>query len=102
MESKKDAKNYAAMSLPHENQQAAETAIEGFYDELSELRKKYKIRDCLVTIYDSKTNSDGEIGEFINSMHFGNSSHGLMMAAYTFGQLKIKDSENISKLASGK
>lgn len=98
---KKDVKNYQEMCIPYESQDEANKATGAFYEELGELRKKYKIRDCLVVIYGSFKNGDDE-GEFMNSIGFGNSLNQLPMAAFAYGKEKHEHSEIISKLLAGK
>lgn len=100
-EIKKDSKNYHAMAIPFESEEEANKAVASFFEELGELRKKYKIRDLLVIIYGSTKNGDSE-GEFMNSMGFGNSLNQLPMAAFAYGKEKQEHSEIISKLLSGK
>jgi hypothetical protein len=99
---KKDPENYAKMSIPFENEDEANKALSGFHEELSELRKKYKIPDVLIVIKGSMKLEDGECGDFVNHSHFGSSLNMLSMAAYAFGQLKREQEELISKLAAGK
>jgi hypothetical protein len=98
---KKDPENYKQMAVPYENQDEANKAMSSFYDELSELRKKHKVRDLVVIVYGSVI-SDGEEGEFMNSMAFGNSINHLAMAAFAYGKEKQSHNEMIQKLLAGK
>ena len=50
---KNDPENYYKLSEPFESSDACNEALTKFHEELSELRKKYKIRDLLVVTYGS-------------------------------------------------
>ena len=97
----RDEKNYFEMSKPHENADIANKALHDFYAEISELRKKYKIRDVLVITYDSVQYPDNKIGEFMQHTAFGNSTNQVNMAAYVYGQVNAEERERVNKLLAG-
>ena len=97
-----DPENYYKMSEPFESNDKANEAIKSFTEELSELRKKHKLRDVLVVIYGSVKQEDGEVGEFITTSNFGNVMNCLPMAAYVYGQEQADHKERISKMLAGK
>ena len=99
---KKDPENYHLMSVPHEGDDAANKALESFYDELSELRKKYKMRDVFVIVYDSIKYEDGKVGEFMNCSAYGASVNQLPMTAFAYGSEKKNHDEMMAKMLSGK
>ena len=45
-----DPARYRKAAEPHESRQDAENALKAFYNELSELRVKYRIKDILFTL----------------------------------------------------
>lgn len=98
---KHDPENYHKMSEPFESKEAISTALTAFNDELSELRKKYKIADILVTIQDSIKYEDGNIGQVMLTLSFGNSLNIPVLAAYAHGQAQAESREHINKLLSG-
>jgi flagellar basal body L-ring protein FlgH len=100
-EIKNDPENYRKMREPFENLEKANEAIENFYDELFEIRKKYNISDILIVIKDSCKYADGKIGTFMQCLQYGNSLNGKQLAAYAYGQMQANDREMINKLLAG-
>lgn len=94
--------NYRKMSEPFETPEKANEALENFYNELSELRKKHNISDILVVIEDSSKYSDGKIGTFMQCLQFGNSLKCETLAAYAYGQATANHRELLNKLLDGK
>ncbi len=97
-----DPDNYAAMAVPYESTDAADEALTKFYEEVSDLRKKYKVTDVLIVTKGSVKFEDGKIGDFMNHSHLGNSLNQLSMSAYAYGQIQAVHEETISKLIAGK
>jgi hypothetical protein len=97
-----DPANYSQMSVPFESEDEANKAMNDFYEEVGELRKKYKIQDLLVVMYGSLKSSDGEVGNFMNSISFGSSLNQEGLAAYAYGAAKADREDRIMKLLSGK
>lgn len=63
---KNDPENYRKMSQPHENEEAAKKALDGFYEQVSEARKKFGIADVLIVVKDSIMHDDGREGVFFS------------------------------------
>ena len=95
-----DPENYYKMSEPFESEDACNDAVAAFHEELRELRKKHRIRDCLVVCYGSTKSEDGSINEFMQYTHMGSTTNEVVMAAYVFGQTQASARERISKLIS--
>lgn len=99
---KSDPENYYKMSEPLENVEKANEAMEAFFEELSELRKKYKLRDVYVVVNGSVKYENGDAGEFMVTSNFGSVLNALAMTAYAYGVEKSEHEERISKLLSKK
>ena len=97
-----DPDNYTQMSVPFESSELANEALSGFYNELREIRKKYKIPDVLIVTKGSVKTEDGTTGDYIQHSSFGNSLNQLPMAAYAYGQIQAEHEALISKLIAGK
>lgn len=97
-----DPENYLKMSKPFENSETATEALSKFYEEVSELRKKYVIRDMLIVIAGSVKQQDGEIGDFMATQTFGDQLHHHTLAAYAYGQTKAEHDQRIQKFLAGK
>jgi hypothetical protein len=96
-----DPDNYAKMSVPFENADAANEALSKFFDEIDVIRKKYKIPDVLIVTKGEIVFEEG-IGSFMQHSNFGNSLNVLAMAAYVYGRSEQEHKERISKLLTGK
>jgi hypothetical protein len=90
---KVDGAMYAAMVIPHETAEKANAALEGFYDELYELRCKYKLADIAVIVQDSIADS----GMFLWSAHCGNIDSLEVMAAWHLGQVQADRQDRVRK-----
>lgn len=99
---KSDTENYYNMSEPFNGEKEANEAVGKFFEELGELRKKHKIRDVLVVLYDSVKYDDGNCGEFMCTGNYGNQINCLPMAAYLYGQEQSEHVERINKMVSKK
>jgi hypothetical protein len=83
---------YREMSLPFENMAEVDTAIEGFFGELYELRKKWRIKDALVIAEVGVKTDDGE-GCARLSIHVGNQLLEAELAAFALGQARERVAE---------
>lgn len=99
---KRDPENYLKMSEPFETIDSANEALANFFEEISEIRKKHKVADVLIVCKGSVKYEDGEIGDFINFSHYGNSLNQLPMAAFVYGQTSQDQKEMVNKLLAGK
>lgn len=95
-------KRYRKASEPHASMDAAEKAMQAFFDEVAELRVKHQIRDvllicnvCLIEKDDTETVASGTIG-------FGTQSLFESMAACAYGTEKARNEERIRRLLSSK
>jgi len=93
---------YHEMAQPFETPEAANDAISAFYEDVRGLRRKHKIRDVLIVVFDSATYGDGKVGEFMNTIHMGSELHALSMAAYSYGQQQADHREMIAKIVATK
>ena len=93
--------NYAAMSTPYESPEAANEAIQRFYDELTDLRNKHKVPDLLIVMRGSVVYPDGKSGIFLHHIHLGNELNSEAMAAYAYGQTQAERREIMNKLLDG-
>ena len=96
-----DPENYRQLSQPFESLDAADKAVQSFFSEVSELRKKHKITNLYLIVGSSVTTDTGE-PEFLTTRHFGDSLKRESMVAYAFGQEQSERQELIGKLLSGK
>ncbi len=76
---------YYKMNQPFENKDVANESIMKFYEELGELREKYKIADLFVITRGSVKYED-KIGEFMDTMSYGDPLKQEALAAYGYGQ----------------
>jgi len=97
-----DPENYYKLSEPFENSEQCNEMLEGFYNEIAELRKKYRIRDLLIVTNGSVRYDDGKIGEFLNHSSFGSEIKQEILAAYAYGQTQSEHRELINKLLATK
>ncbi len=94
-------KLFREMSQPHESREALQAAHQVFFDEVLELRKKYKIAHVLL-IYADSYEADGKELELLGASMIGNSMRSESMAAYAYGSLKRQREELLAKMLSGK
>ena len=95
MEYKDDADNYRKMSEPFENADKANEAIIAFNEELSELRKKHRIKECFVVISGNVLYGDKE-GQYIISFNFGSMAEVERLAAWGYGKAQADRKEFIN------
>lgn len=94
-----DATNYHEMSKPLESFDAANAAINGFWDEFYALRNKYRLPDIHIIIRLVVEDGNGG-GDVMVSMHAGNSMNEEAMTAWALGQAQVRRQENIIRIAS--
>ncbi len=102
-----DNKTYREMCQPHASRDAANDAIQAFFNDLGELRKKHKIRDVLCVLADTcmYEPEEGEAvpaeGEFIIDCSFGSTMMREVLAAWIFGVTQEQRRELVNKIANG-
>lgn len=100
MSEKHNPDRYRELSKPFESIDAANKALELFYEELAELRAKHKIQDVLTVVQVTMLHEDGEEGQAFTSMHCGSELAAEGMAAWAYGSESAKRQERITKLAT--
>lgn len=93
MRTKTDNEMYAEMLKPHESAEKANEALEAFYEELYQLRCKYKLADIAVIVQDSIVES----GQFLWSAHCGNIDCQEVMAAWHLGQMQADRQDRVRR-----
>lgn len=83
-----DPKNYREMSLPLGDEKAAKESINGLFNELKALRRKYKVRDMHVIVADTVL-CGGDEAEVMSSAHFGDPLRAEMMCAWGMAKSAI-------------
>ena len=89
---------YRKAGEPHTSPAAAETAIRAFYDELSELRVKHKIKDLYVIYNIAVIEKDGKETALSGMTGFGTQSLWVSMTACAFGAEKASHERTIRRL----
>jgi len=99
METIRDEVNYRQITepLPVDTVNAN---IKAFFDELYELRNKYRIADVMIVVRPSVKYDDGDIGAPMALASFGDSVLTEGMAAFAFGKASSDRQENIQRLIS--
>ena len=101
MKKTNDPSNYYAMSHPFEGENKANETLELFYQKVSEARQECNIADVLIVTKDSILYPDGQIGGFMQHSQTGDSTNGVIMAAYVYGKVQAEHRELLNKLAKG-
>lgn len=96
MPGKDNTELYVEMCKPFENGGEANTALQGFFDDLEEIRKKHRIADVHTIVKVMICNGSG-----ISSMHVGDSRNGEMMCAWGLGQETEVRRQEIGRLIGG-
>lgn len=88
-----DTENYAELSKPFESVEAAEKALNDFWNEFYELRNKYKIPDVYSIVRFETPN-----GQMMTKLHAGNGLYAESMTAWAFGHEQATRQESIAKI----
>lgn len=99
---KSDPKNYHEMSKPYKDKDEANDSWAKFYSEVSDLRKKYKVTDLLVVSSSYVTYEDGEVGQIMIHMGYGDMSKQTHLAAYAYGRTQAEEKERLNKILNDK
>lgn len=91
-----DHDKYLEMSKPFASGEAAETAVNAFFEEVYELRNKYKLAD--IHIVGRIPVADGLIH---CAMHFGDLNLAEAMAAWAFGYEQSRRQQRIAEIYNG-
>ena len=101
MKTENDIKRYTRLIQPVTREQG-NANIQAFFEALGTLREKYHIPECLCVLKVNVEYTDGEVGEAITSMHYGNHFEAEAMAAYALGNARAQVTAEVNKLARGK
>lgn len=96
-----DPELYREISKPFPSAEAASEAIDAFYDELYELRRKHKIPDVLVVMQVNGMTRDGQEGTMILSGMIGGAMYEESLAAYALGEASARRQEKIAAIIGG-
>lgn len=89
---------YHKLSEPFPTYEAASEAIDAFWVDLEEIRKKHKIPDIHLVLAWKALGSDGQPGEYTASAHLGNELMAESMAAYAYGKEQADRRERIASV----
>lgn len=95
---KDDPGNYRAMSVPFPDDKTATDAINAFFADVRELRKKHKITDVQIVVSGSVSGPDGQEFSFCVNGHHGNASRAVEMLAWAFGKEQSESDARIREL----
>ena len=95
-----DLANYLELSLPFEDTSQANAALEAFYEELGQLRKKHRLPDVHVIVL-MNIDHGGHLGNALSSAHFGNSAEAAGMCAWSYGKERAQQQAHLEKLMGG-
>ena len=96
-----DAKNYAAMSVPHDSIDLAEKAYGAFFEEVAEARKKHRIKDVVLIACVCFAEGENQ-NEAMLSGYLGSALMALPLTAQAFGTMKAEQEQTINQLASNR
>lgn len=100
MKTEHNIERYAKLVQPI-SRDAGNENIGNFIEEVSKLRERYHIPECLLVLKVNIRYSDGQVGEAITSVHFGNQYEAESMAAYALGNARAQITAEVNKLARG-
>jgi hypothetical protein len=100
MNSIHDPANYQAMSVPFENHEQANAAINAFIADVRAARQKHHIADCTFVIAVPVGYPEGE-GTGCMFGHIGDVANAEMMLAHALGQLQRDRRERVEKVMRG-
>lgn len=97
----KNPKLFREMSVPFASAEAANQAVEAFYVELGELRKKHKLTNVYTVINASYATTDPEDdeAEFFTSSMFGDFLRAESLVAWALGREQAHRQEMIAHIA---
>lgn len=92
-----DPANYAKMLEPYASNEEASAAYAAFFEELYELRNKYRIPD-LFYVAEMMVSFEKGTGSAMLSGHIGNPSRKPMLAAFGYGEAKAEHDADLLML----
>lgn len=101
MNTKPDPENYRKMSEPHTSQDAANKALQAFFDAVEKLRNEHHIQDVHVIAKTNAINKDGREQAGILSAHFGHMLEAAPMCAWSLGQAQAEYQQIVGEYLKG-
>jgi hypothetical protein len=89
---------YRELSEPFETMDEANSAVQEFFREVGELRKKYGLPNVYFIVSASSKDAAGEEGQFIVNMMYGDESMAESLVAYSLGFEAAERQERIAGL----
>jgi len=100
MRTENNIERYAKLMQPISREEGNENIL-NFMEEVSKLRDRYHIPECLMVLKVNIRYGDGQVGEAITSAHFGSQYEAESMAAYALGNARAQITAQVNKLARG-
>ena len=100
MSAKVDQKRYRQLSEPFASPEAANKAIEAFFEELGELRVKHRLPDIYCIIAGNVLYPDGNEGEVYTTVSYGDTTKREPMAAWGLGHESARRQELITRIVA--
>lgn len=89
---------YREMSIPHASSEALNEALQKFFDEIGELRKKHKMRDVFICVQCGYVAQDGTEEIDAAAHHgMGDSARHEALLAFALGQVQGERQEIIAR-----
>lgn len=102
MTPKNDPKTYREMAVPFADGETANAALSAFYEGVTELRKKHRIKNAIV-LCEVGYIVDGQEVDGSSKLLLGSSEEHLLMLAYAYGEARQRHEDLIAlAVASGK
>lgn len=96
----RDPKLYRELSEPFESPDEANAAVEAFFNDLGEIRKKHGFPDVICVISGSCVYPDGEEGNFIIESHHGDEANKVLLAGWLYANSQAEAREMLNKAVS--
>lgn len=85
----------------HSSPEIANGNLEKFYNEISELAKKYNFNDYMVIVHSNVQYNDGTDGTFLHLKAQSDCGRAIAMAAFAYGKLSAEHRKHINNLMAG-
>lgn len=96
-----DVENFLKNQQPHTDADAANEAVNKFFDGVEKLRNECQISNVVLALNLNVTYPSG-IGTATTHMILGSDSEAEVLAAYMYGSLRSERLETLNKLLAGK
>lgn len=97
----RDSATYREMAEPYETSDEADAALNAFFEELRELRKKHRIANTYTVAQVSALDDEGYEQDLITAAHNGDNQRVLAMVAWAFGREQKHHEQMVRRLATG-